>query len=342
MKKRLTDKNYILIADWMLELGLNTRELLIYAIIFGFSQNKDSAYFGSLSYLGEWLGMEKHSENVLRNLKPLLEKELIIKNKIKIKDDKYSEQTQICCHYKINYEKIKNIKTNDIDYLVIQPWMIAELKLKGKDLLLYALIHGYSRKESNNYCLYNKKYLAKWLQCRKDNVDRQVKKLVNEKMIEIIKTESGKEGLKALKQHNPQNESTQKTQFESVIPQNESAATLKLKDNNIYINNINNNVVVKDKNDIFGIFKKNVEDTKKRYIEGGVLNLKQADKAEEYIKRLFVNFEVDKLKLLDQKDWCEVYDVYLRLNGLLDEQIVCRSNKTAYLIGVIKNKIGSF
>ena len=31
------------------------------------------------------------------------------------------------------------------NYLVIQGWMIAELKLKGNELLIYAIIYGFSQ-----------------------------------------------------------------------------------------------------------------------------------------------------------------------------------------------------
>lgn len=35
------------------------------------------------------------------------------------------------------------------NYLVIQGWMITELKLKGNELLIYAIIYGFSRIISN-------------------------------------------------------------------------------------------------------------------------------------------------------------------------------------------------
>ena len=51
-KQQLNNKNYIAIADWMVtELNLSARELLIYAIIYGFSQDGGSSFSGSLSYL---------------------------------------------------------------------------------------------------------------------------------------------------------------------------------------------------------------------------------------------------------------------------------------------------
>ena len=41
----LNDRNYITIADWMIkDYDLTTRELLTYAIIYGFSQDGESVY----------------------------------------------------------------------------------------------------------------------------------------------------------------------------------------------------------------------------------------------------------------------------------------------------------
>ena len=179
--KELNNKNYIAIADWMLSLGLNTRELLVYAIIYGFSQNEEGFYYGSYNYLASWLGIDD-SKNVTRYLKPLVDKKLVIKKEAR------SKLNQKMCIYKTTECKGNIINNPDVDYLIIQPWMLQQLHLNGKDLLLYALIHGYSRKESNNICEYKKSYYAKWLQCRKDHVDRQIQKLLDTGLIKKINT----------------------------------------------------------------------------------------------------------------------------------------------------------
>jgi len=58
MERKLSEKNYIAIADWMVtDLNLNSRELLTYAIIYGFSQDGESCFSGSLSYLAAWLNV---------------------------------------------------------------------------------------------------------------------------------------------------------------------------------------------------------------------------------------------------------------------------------------------
>ena len=65
------------------DLGLKGNELLIYAIIFGFSQDGETKFKGSLSYLSEWTNSTK--QGILKNLKSLMEKGLI--NKLECVDN---------------------------------------------------------------------------------------------------------------------------------------------------------------------------------------------------------------------------------------------------------------
>ena len=74
----VTDKNYIVIQSFMVsELGLKGNELLIYAIIFGFSQTTGQAFHGSLTYLESWTNSTRPT--VISSLKSLVEKGLIEK-----------------------------------------------------------------------------------------------------------------------------------------------------------------------------------------------------------------------------------------------------------------------
>ena len=59
------------------ELGLKGNELLVYALIYGFSQTKGQVFNGSLQYLADWTNSTK--QGVLKNLKSLVEKGLIEK-----------------------------------------------------------------------------------------------------------------------------------------------------------------------------------------------------------------------------------------------------------------------
>ena len=85
---KVTDKNYIVIQSFMVsELGLKGNELLIYAIIFGFSQTTGQAFHGSLTYLESWTNSTRHT--VISSLKSLVEKGLIEKEEQTINGVKY-------------------------------------------------------------------------------------------------------------------------------------------------------------------------------------------------------------------------------------------------------------
>ena len=68
--------NFVTIQGWMItELGLTGNDLLIYAIIFGFSQDGDSIFSGNRAYLAEWCTAS--ISTVKRSLKNLRERGLI-------------------------------------------------------------------------------------------------------------------------------------------------------------------------------------------------------------------------------------------------------------------------
>ena len=80
-------ENYINIQGWMVtELGLKGNSLLIYAIIYGFSQEEGQQFTGSLQYLADWTNSTRRG--VLKNLQDLvnaglIEKENIVTNGVK-------------------------------------------------------------------------------------------------------------------------------------------------------------------------------------------------------------------------------------------------------------------
>ena len=73
------ENTYVTIQAFMVnELHLKGNELLIYAIIWGFSQDGESEFTGSLQYLADWCNTSK--QTVLTALQSLCEKKLILKN----------------------------------------------------------------------------------------------------------------------------------------------------------------------------------------------------------------------------------------------------------------------
>lgn len=85
---KVKDENYIVIEGWMLNnLHLKGNELLIYAIIYGFSQYENHAYSGGLQYLMDWTLTTK--KTVIGSLNSLVQKGLIIKEEEKINNVVY-------------------------------------------------------------------------------------------------------------------------------------------------------------------------------------------------------------------------------------------------------------
>lgn len=104
-ESKVKDENYINIQGWMVtKLGLKGNELLIYAIIYGFSQAEDQAFNGSLQYLADWTNSTK--QGVTKNLKALVEKEYIEK------EEKYINNVKFC-----EYRTTKfNTSLNKVEY----------------------------------------------------------------------------------------------------------------------------------------------------------------------------------------------------------------------------------
>jgi DNA-binding MarR family transcriptional regulator len=91
----MKNENYINIQGWMInELKLKGNELILYAIIYGFTQDGETEYKGSLSYLSESLCITKRC--VINLLKSLVDKGLIMKiedqkgNRFKVTGEKSS------------------------------------------------------------------------------------------------------------------------------------------------------------------------------------------------------------------------------------------------------------
>lgn len=74
--KEILDTNYLVINGWMkTRLGLKGTELLVFSIIYGFTQDGTTEYCGGLSYLMEWTDASKPT--IINALKLLCEKKYI-------------------------------------------------------------------------------------------------------------------------------------------------------------------------------------------------------------------------------------------------------------------------
>ena len=74
----INPNTYYTVQGWMRsDLGLKDKELIVYAIIYGFSQDGSSEYTGSARYLAEWIGCSRST--IMEVLKKLVEKGLLKK-----------------------------------------------------------------------------------------------------------------------------------------------------------------------------------------------------------------------------------------------------------------------
>ena len=90
----INDNNYYQVSGWMLNrLGLKSYELQAYAVIYGFTQDGQNWYTGSLAYLSTWLNCSRRT--VINTLSSLVEKGLLIK-------ESRIEKGQTVVRYRVN------------------------------------------------------------------------------------------------------------------------------------------------------------------------------------------------------------------------------------------------
>ena len=101
------NENYLVIQGWMItELKLKGNELLIYAIIYGFSQNNQQ-FTGSHRYLADWCNSTR--QGIMKNIESLIKKNLLEKKEIFINNVKF-------CRYRtldINVEYLQGVNKVD-------------------------------------------------------------------------------------------------------------------------------------------------------------------------------------------------------------------------------------
>lgn len=119
---KVRNENYISIQGWMVnELNLKGNELLVYAIIYGFSQEENQKFAGSIQYLANWIGSSK--QTVFNCLKSLIEKGLIEKKETFINGVKFCEYQSkflmgVVKIFDGSSQKIRsNNINNNIDYI---------------------------------------------------------------------------------------------------------------------------------------------------------------------------------------------------------------------------------
>lgn len=91
------DTNFIAIQGWMrTKLNLKGYELIVFALIYGFSQDGESSFSGTRRYIAEWCGCSMRT--VDNTLASLLSKQLIVKH------EKYVNGVRTCDYTAIGPE----------------------------------------------------------------------------------------------------------------------------------------------------------------------------------------------------------------------------------------------
>lgn len=98
---KIGNKNHIVIEGWMInELNLKGNELIVYALIYGFSQDGQSEFYGSRSYIAEWCNTSLPT--IDKALNDLVLKDFILKRTEIINNITFNR-------YKVNLEVVKNL-----------------------------------------------------------------------------------------------------------------------------------------------------------------------------------------------------------------------------------------
>ena len=87
-----------------------------------------------------------------------------------------------------------NITLNDNNFIAIQGWMRTKLNLKGYELIVYALIYGFSQ-DGNSKFSGTRRYIAEWCGCSIRTVDNTLASLLSKQL--IIKHEKYVNGVRS-------------------------------------------------------------------------------------------------------------------------------------------------
>ncbi len=107
----MNKEKYIVIEGWMCKLGLTPNELLVFAIVYGFSQSERGAFTGRLEYIARMINITKRS--VIRIMNRLVEKELVVKEEGNM-TGRYSK----CSAYSVRGDKLSRVKCQNVTSVV--------------------------------------------------------------------------------------------------------------------------------------------------------------------------------------------------------------------------------
>lgn len=147
--KQITETNFYVVHGWMRMLGLKGLQLELYAIIYGFCQDNNSAFYGTISYLEEFTGYSRRA--VIDALQSLVREEYLIRS-----EEDYGQFKRIrytCNQGKISTGVVQNLHGGS-----------AEFAPNNKDIYINNIhndnketktINSFSKEKSSNYPLTN-------------------------------------------------------------------------------------------------------------------------------------------------------------------------------------------
>lgn len=194
----------------------------------------------------------------------------------------------------------KKSKVKDNNYICIQAFMVNQLELKGNELLVYALIYGYSQTEENRYTG-SLQYIADWLNSSKQTVINTLKSLLEKGLIQ--KYEYLKNGVKYVEYYASDLNGSQN--FLLGYSNNLNGGSQNFLPNNINNNNISNNI------------------ERKETINSKEKNLSEAEEVKKLIDNEFNNNQ-------------ELLNAF---NEFLKMRISKKAKNTAYAIKLLLNKL---
>ena len=149
----------------------------------------------------------------------------------------------------------------DGSYINIQSFMVTELELKGNELLVYAVIYGFSQAE-NTYFSGSLQYLADWTNSTRQGIMKNLKSLIDKGLIEKV---GENKQINYYKAHRPVNKVYQSTEFtgkQSLQDMStEFTGTCKQSLHNNIDNNIDNNITTTTKLDNLNNIDQNSKDS---------------------------------------------------------------------------------
>ncbi|MCV2231930.1 hypothetical protein [Paracholeplasma manati] len=168
------------------ETNLSGNALLIFSIIREFTLHSNEKQFNNTySYFTNWLNITR--QQVDKILNQLISEKLVSKQRNGVKSilcalarsDAYIERSFQYRHLASNLDLEQ---LNEDKYIWVEPYMVNEFNLSSHELILFALISGYSR--SNEYAFQSSdNYYRSWLTVHTKTYYKTLRSLLNKKLI---------------------------------------------------------------------------------------------------------------------------------------------------------------